>query len=64
MNIDSVIDLINVFIVSEPDFPYLEALAPYQPLAMKVRHIVVMKVFFKLYICSQTKVAIHQIFNV
>lgn len=24
-------------LVSEPEFPYLEALAPFQPLAMKVR---------------------------
>lgn len=27
-----------VFCPSEPDFPYLEALAPYQPLAMKNIH--------------------------
>lgn len=26
----------NVIIFTEPDFPYIEALAPYQPLAMKV----------------------------
>jgi len=25
-----------IFKISEPDFPYLEALAPFQPLAMKV----------------------------
>lgn len=26
------------FIILEPDFPYLEALAPYQPLTMKAVH--------------------------
>ena len=25
-----------LILISEPEFPYLEALAPYQPLAMKV----------------------------
>ena len=27
-----------ILLFSEPDFPYLEALAPFQPLAMKAMH--------------------------